>query len=118
MKIALFALGVFALAQGIHLEDDSSMVVEYDFEEDEPTAGCVVDCDRTEIRNFCQGFAEIRSEFNGVETVHGKMIKDEGEATPMKASKLRYKAPGIPGGRDATKIIEVQGNCCWKFYKR
>ena len=26
-------------------------------------------------RNFCQGFAEIRSEFNGTETVHGRINK-------------------------------------------
>ena len=116
MKIALFVLGVLAFAQGIHLEGNSSMVVEYDFEEDEPGQACITPpCGVVALRNFCHGFAEIRSEFNGVETKHGKMIKDEGEDAPKKAARMRYRAPG---GRNARNIIEVQGNCCWKFYKR
>ena len=35
MKIALFALGVLAFAQGIHLEDGSSMEVDFDYEDSE-----------------------------------------------------------------------------------
>ena len=121
MKIALFALGVLAFAQGIHLEDDSSMEVEFDHEEDEfvPGMACIADprCDESSPpRNFCHGFAEIRTEFNGIEKVHGKFEKFEGEDAPKKASKMRYK--GVPGGRAANKIIEVQGNCCWKFYEK
>ena len=65
------------------------------------------------IGNRCQGFAEIRSKFNGTETVHGKMIKKEREGA-KKASRLVYKVPGGPRGYIT---IEVQGNCCWKFYK-
>merc|ERR1711953_520271 len=61
----------------------------------------------------CHGFAEIRSKFNGTETVHGKMIKKEGEGA-KKASKLTYKVPGGPRGYIT---IEVRGNCCWKFYQ-
>ena len=117
MKIALFALGVLAFAQGIHLEGDSSMVVEFDYEEDEPNPnGAGVTDNDIVLRNFCHGFAEIRTEFNDEETVHGKISKNEGEVDPKKASKLKYKA--VPGGRSARKIIEVQGNCCWKFYKK
>ena len=67
------------------------------------------------VTRRCEGFAEIRSEFNGTETVHGKMIKEEGEDVPKKASKLRYR---VPGGRRANITIEVLGNCCWKFYQR
>ena len=116
MKIALFGLGILAFAQGIHLEGNNSMVVEFDYEEDEPGQACITPpCGVVALRNFCHGFAEIRSEFNGVETVLGKMKKDEGEIAPKKASQMRYN---VPGGRDATKIIEVQGNCCWKFYKK
>ena len=62
----------------------------------------------------CHGFAEIRSKFNGTETVHGKMIKKEGEGA-KKASRLVYKVPGGPRGYIT---IEVRGNCCWKFYQR
>ena len=62
----------------------------------------------------CLGFAEIRSKFNGTETVHGKMIKKEGEGA-KKASRLVYKVPGGPRGYIT---IEVRGNCCWKFYQR
>ena len=117
MKIALFALGVLAFAQGIHLEDDSSMVVEFDYEEDEPGQACITPpCGVVPLRNFCHGFAEIRTEFNDEETVHGKISKNEGEVDPKKASKLKYKA--VPGGRSARKIIEVQGNCCWNFYQK
>ena len=65
--------------------------------------------------NSCHGFAEIRSEFNGIETVHGKLIKEEREDTPKKSSSLRYK---VPGGRSANITIKIQGNCCWKFYQR
>jgi len=70
-----------------------------------------------EIENtHCHGFAEIRSEFNGTETIHGRISVDDGETLPKKASKLRYRS--MPGGRAANKIIEVQGNCCWTFYQR
>ena len=113
MKIALFALGVLAFAQGIHLEDDSSMEVEFDF--NDRNGGCITPpCDYIPPRNFCHGFAEIRTEFNGTEKVHGKFEKFEGEDAPQSASKMRYR---IPGGSAANKIIEVQGNCCWKFYE-
>ena len=63
----------------------------------------------------CHGFAEIRSKFNGTETVHGKIVKEEKEDAPKKASRLRYR---VPGGRNAEVTIEVQGNCCWNFYQR
>ena len=65
-------------------------------------------------QSSCHGLAEIRSKFNGTETVHGKMIKKEGEGA-KKASRLVYK---VPGGRRGYITIEVQGNCCWKFYQR
>eukprot|EP00093_Oithona_nana_P007984 07984.XXX_264949_264618_1 [CDS] Oithona nana genome sequencing. len=55
----------------------------------------------------CHGFAEIRSEFNGTETLHGTMTVNEGDSLPKNASKLRYRS--MPGGRAANKIIEVQG---------
>ena len=118
MKIALFALGVLAFAQGIHLEDGSSMEVDFDYEEGDRGDACIADprCDEgSPPRNFCHGFAEIRTEFNGIEKVHGKIEKSEGEDAPKKASRLKYR---VPGGRDANKIIKVEGNCCWKFYER
>ena len=68
----------------------------------------------TSLAERCHGFAEIRSKFNGTETVHGKMIKKEGEGA-KKASRLVYKVPGGPRGYIT---IEVRGNCCWKFYQR
>ena len=116
MKIALFALGLFAFAQGIHLEDGSSMEVEFDFND---RTGCCIapSCDHGPPRNFCHGFVAIRTEFNGDETFHGKIVKFEGEDAPQSASKMRYKG-GVPGGRAANKILEVQGNCCWTFYQR
>jgi len=99
------------------------------------------DCCRP-LPNLCQGFAEIRSEFNGRERVHVRINKstssrsiqlEEGSSIyvefdneedwagrPLdgwitKASILKYRPTG---GRNARKIIEVQGNCCWRFYQR
>ena len=68
----------------------------------------------TSLAGRCHGVAEIRSKFNGTETVHGKMIKKEGEGA-KKASRLVYKVPGGPRGYIT---IEIRGNCCWKFYQR
>ena len=68
------------------------------------------------IGNRCQGFAEIRSEFNGTETVRGKVTVNESDALPKKVSKLKYTR--MPGGRNAEVTIEVQGNCCWNFYQK
>ena len=76
MKIALFALGFLTFAQGIHLEEGSSMDVEFDHDED----------------------------FGGY-----------GYDNARKAIRLRYRPIG---GRNARKIIEVHGNCCWRFYQR
>ena len=116
MKVAFFALGVLAFARGLVLEEGSSMRVEPDFEEDEPNPnGAEVFGNDIVIRNFCHGFAEIRTEFNGVETVHGRINKPESIDDPKKFKKMEYRAPG---GRAARKILEVQGNCCWKFYAK
>ena len=71
----------------------------------------------TSLAGRCHGVAEIRSKFNGTETVHGKMIVDESNDLPVKASKMRY-SPRITGGRRAQVTIEVLGDCCWKFYQR
>ena len=97
MKIALFALGFLTFAQGIQLEEGSSMDVEFH-----------------NVRNFCAGFVEIRTEFNGTETIHGKLIKKPRKYAPNGARKLKYRLPG----RNARKLIEVQGNCCWRFYQK
>ena len=121
MKIALFALGVLALAQGLELENGSLMEVEFDYEEDEPGAGqtclaCITPpCGWTKPRNHCHGIVEIRSVLNGNEEFHGKMDKIEGDATPLRVKKMEYK-PKMKRG--STKIIEVNGNCCWKFYEK
>ena len=70
------------------------------------------------VTRRCEGFAEIRSEFNGTETVHGKMTLNEGEDLPKKASKMRYRMPGGRNAEEHNVTIEVEGNCCWKFYQR
>merc|ERR1711953_1458985 len=115
MKIALFALGFLAFAQGLE-ELSGNMRVEFDYSEDndDQTGGCIT-CPDGRQRNLCHGFAEIRSEFNGIETLHGRIEKREEDDAPRKASKMGYR---VPGRRAANKIIEVQGNCCWKFYER
>ena len=117
MKIALFALGFLAFAQGLE-ELTGNMRVEFDFSEDndDQTGGCITPpCGAVRERNRCHGFAEIRSEFNGSVDIHGKIEKKEEDDAPRKASRMRYRTPG---GNESNKIIEVQGNCCWKFYER
>ena len=123
MKITLFALGVLAFARGLELQDSSSMRAVFNNERDERNIGwggswwpMCGGGPPPRPRHFCHGFAEIRTEFNDEETVHGKISKNEGEVDPKKASKLKYKE--VPGGRSARKIIEVQGNCCWNFYQK
>jgi len=110
MKIVLFALVVLAFARGLELQDSSSMRAVFNNERDERNIGCGGPPPRP--RNLCHGFAEIRTEFNGTETVHGRLIQEG--AIPKKAN-LLYR---VPGGRNARKIIEVQGDCCWEFYRR
>ena len=140
MKVALFALGFLTFAQGIHLEEGNSNSMDVEFDYEREREGCCIapPCGEPQ-RNFCQGFVEIRTEFNGIETVHGRINKqydpyniqlEEGSSMDVefdhdedfenggpidKASKLRYRPIG---GRNARKIIEVQGNCCWRFYQR
>merc|ERR1711860_115251 len=77
MKIALFALGFLAFAQGLE-ELTGNMRVEFDFSEDndDQIGGCIT-CPDGMASNRCQGFAEIRSEFNGIETLHGRIEKRE-----------------------------------------
>ena len=117
MKIALFALGFLAFARGLELKEGSgNMRVDFDFSEDndDQIGGCVT-CPDSRQSNRCHGFAEIRSEFNGVVDIHGKIEKKEEDDAPRKASRMRYRTPG---GNASNKIIEVQGNCCWRFYQR
>merc|ERR1711862_45585 len=117
MKIVLFVLGVLAFAQGLVLEDGSAMEVEFDDEEESAGAACIADprCDNPSPRNFCQGNVEIRSKLNDVEKSHGNLAKGEGEAAPYKISKMIY-TPRMEKG--STRTIEVNGNCCWKFYEK
>merc|ERR1712049_22997 len=59
-----------------------------------------------------------RNHCHGVVQTHGRIEKREEDDAPsmqQAASKLGYR---MPGRRAANKIIEVQGNCCWKFYER
>ena len=92
MKIVLFVLGVLAVAHGC------------------------IDCDGpTPSLRHCTGTVEIKSELNGIEKSHGKLVMREGDAAPYKVRRMRY----IPRmERASTKNIEVNGNCCWKFYNR
>ena len=117
MKILLFVLGVLAFAQGLVLEDGSAMEVEFDDEEESAGAACIADprCDNPSPRNFCQGNVEIRSELDGNEKYHAKLVKGEGEAAPYKVKKMKY-TPRMEKG--STRTIEVNGNCCWKFYQK
>ena len=92
------------------------MEVEFDGEEeDEPCCLCLsLPCNCSPPRN-CHGNVEIRSELNGIERVHGKFVKEERDFFPLKVKKMRY----IPRmERASTKFIQVNGNCCWKFYNR
>ena len=114
MKIVLIALGVLAFAQGLKLEEGSAMEVEFDLN-DQAGACITPPCGSSPPIRFCQGRVEIRSKLDGVEKSHGNLAKGEGEAAPYKISKMKYK-PRMAKG--STKIIEVNGNCCWKFYEK
>ena len=105
MKIILFAIGVLALVQGLELEEGSTMCVEFDGEGDELSI----------YHNRCQGTVEIRSELNGIEKFHGKFVKKERDTAPLKVRMIRY-IPQMERGE--TKTIQVNGNCCWRFYRR
>ena len=98
MKIVLFALGVLAFAQGL----DAIICIG-------------PKCDGTLPRSNCQGTVEVKSELNGIEKSHGKLVKEEGQETPIEIRKMRYNPPME---RNSTKTIEVTGYCCWKFYSR
>ena len=112
MKIALFALGFLAFARGLEFDEGSGpMRVEFDSR----IVGCGGITPIVEQRNYCRGFAEIRSEFNGVVDIHGRIEHKEDDYSPKRVIKMRYR---VPGRREAQKIIQVQGNCCWTFYQR
>ena len=68
----------------------------------------------------CEGNAEVRTEYinsGGMtsQTLHGMMSVNQTDVLPKKVSELTYYG-SIPG--DAKVIIELEGNCCWKFYGR
>ena len=112
MKIALFALGFLAFARGLEFDEGSGpMRVEFDSR----IVGCGGITPIVEQRNYCRGYAEIRSEFNGVVDIHGRIEQKEEDYSPKRVIKMRYR---VPGGREAQKTIQVQGNCCWQFYQR
>ena len=96
MKIVLFALGVLAFAQGLD-------------------AAICVGPHCPNWRSNCEGTVEIKSELNGIEKSHGKLVKGEEQETPINIRKMKYN-PRME--RNSTKTIEVTGNCCWRFYQR
>ena len=68
----------------------------------------------------CEGNAEVRTEYIGSggmtsQTLHGMMSVNQTDVLPKKVSELTYYG-SIPG--DAKVTIELEGNCCWKFYER
>ena len=116
MKVFLF-LGFLAFAQGLRLEG-----MEAEFEDDPtgPNGACITPpCGSVEAVS-CQGYLVVKTNENDNEVIHGKLIQ-EGNAVPIGYGKLKVKPKnGTVSSefRRATKIIETQGNCCWKVYKR
>ena len=90
MKIALFALGFLAFARGLEFDEGSGpMRVEFDSK--------IVRCymfGGEEQRNYCRGYAEIRSEFNGVVDIHGRTEQKQEDYSPKRVIKMRYRVPG------------------------
>ena len=71
MKIVLFALGVLAFAQGLD-------------------AVICVGPHCPNWRSNCEGTVEIKSELNGIEKSHGKLVKGEEQETPINIRKMKY----------------------------
>ena len=115
MKFFLF-LGFLAFAKGLRLEEGSLMEAEFEPIPTGPNTGCIT-CDDSEERYSCHGYAIIKTNKNGNEVEHGKFDQLEEDTVPRKIYELTYNNV-FRGFRRATKIIETQGNCCWKFYER
>ena len=79
---------------------------------------CIVPPCNGPMDNSCTGNAEIRFEFNGTVAVQWWVNVYEGEDLPKKASKLKYWMTGGRNAEEHNVTIEVEGNCCWKFYQR
>ena len=113
MKVFLF-LGFLAFAQGLRLE---GMEAEF---EDDPTgpngAAITPGGGSGSVVEFCHGHLVVKTNENDNEVIHGKVIQ-EGNAVPIGYGRLKL-ANRFRGFRTATKILEAQGNCCWKVYKK
>ena len=115
MKFFVF-LGFLAFVKGLRLEESSLMEAEFEPIPTVPNTGCIT-CDDSEERYSCHGYAIIKTNKNGNEVQHGKFDQLEEDTVPRKIYELTYNNV-FRGFRRATKIIETQGNCCWKFYER
>ena len=117
MKFFVF-LGFLAFAKGLRLEESSLMEAEFEPIPTVPNTGCIT-CDDSEERYSCHGYVIIKTNKNGNEVKHGKFNQEERDTVPDQIYKLTYKnVTLVPGFRRAKKMIETQGNCCWKFYER
>ena len=113
MKVFLF-LGFLAFAQGLRLE---GMEAEFEDNPTGPNQGAITPGGGSgSVVVSCQGYLVVKTNENDNEVIHGKLIQ-EGNAVPVGYGKLKYENK-FSGFRTATKIIETQGNCCWKVYKK
>ena len=117
MKVFLF-LGFLAFARGLRLE---GMEAEFEDNPTGPLQGAITSGGGSgSVVVSCQGYLVVKTNENDNEVIHGKLIQ-EGNAVPIGYGKLKVKPKnGTVSSefRRATKIIETQGNCCWKVYKR
>ena len=65
------------------------------------------------ISEGCQGFAELKAQ----ETTLFHISKAPREPEDSKMSKITLDLEVRPVARSNSKTLNVQGNCCWKFYK-
>ena len=65
------------------------------------------------ISEGCQGFAELKAQ----ETTLFHISKAPREPEDSKMSKIILDLEVRPVARSNSKTLNVQGNCCWKFYK-
>ena len=63
------------------------------------------------LRGGC--FAELKAQG----TTLFKISKARGEPDDFKMSKITLDLEVRPVARSNSKTLNVQGNCCWKFYK-
>ena len=77
----------------------------------------MVGCGPSGSDEGCHGFAELKAKTSPEDTRLFKINKALEDPEDSKMSKLTLDPPVRPIARNFGKSLNVQGNCCWKFYE-